>query len=118
MEHKKLDVWNESIKLVTEIYKLTRRYPREEVYGITSQIRRASVSIPSNIAEGAARYSDKEFIQFLYMALGSLSEVETQIVISLELGYLSEGKDVFDRITKIKQMLLGLIKYLKGKRKA
>jgi four helix bundle protein len=116
MEHKKLDVWNASIRLVMEIYNATKKFPKEEVYGITSQLKRASVSIPSNIAEGAARHSDKEFVQFLYMALGSLSEVETQIVISVELGYLANPQKTFEQITKIRQMLLGLIRYLKGKR--
>ncbi|MFH1386251.1 MAG: four helix bundle protein [bacterium] len=115
MEHKKLDVWHESIKFVADIYKLTKEYPKEELYGLTSQIRRAAVSVPSNIAEGAARSSDREFVQFLYISLGSLSEVETQMIISIELGYLSEGNNIFGQVTKIKQMLLGLIRYLKGK---
>ena len=116
MEHKQLDVWNESIKLVTEVYKITKSYPKEEIYGLTSQIRRAAISVPSNVAEGAARNSDKEFIRFLYTALGSLSEVETQIIISVELRYLSNPEELFKKITSVKKMLLGLIKYLKGKK--
>ena len=116
MEHKQPDVWNESIKLVTEVYKITKSYPKEEIYGLTSQIRRAAISVPSNVAEGAARNSDKEFIRFLYTALGSLSEVETQIIISVELRYLSNPEELFKKITSVKKMLLGLIKYLKGKK--
>ena len=67
MNHKKLDVWIESIKLIKFIYKITQKFPKDEIYGITSQIRRSSISIASNIAEGAARYSDKTFIRFLYI---------------------------------------------------
>jgi len=87
MNHKDLEVWKESMLLAKEAYLLTKSFPKEELYGITSQIRRASVSVPSNIAEGAARSSDKEFIQFLYISLGSLSELETQILLSRDLGY-------------------------------
>ena len=80
--HKDLKVWEKSIDLAEEIYKITKNFPKEELYGITSQIRRAAVSISANIAEGAARNSNKEFIQFLYIALGSLSELETELIIS------------------------------------
>ena len=79
--HKDLDVWNKSIELAEKIYKVTSSFPKEEQYGIVSQIRRSVVSISSNIAEGAARNSKKEFIQFLYIALGSLSELETQLIL-------------------------------------
>ena len=75
--HKDLEVWKKSMDLVSNIYKITESFPNKELYGLTNQIRRAAVSIPSNIAEGAARNSKKEFIQFLYIALGSLSELET-----------------------------------------
>ena len=75
MNHKDLDVWKESMNLAREVYLLTQTFPKEERYGITSQIRRSAVSIPSNIAEGAARSSDKEYIQFLYISLGSLAEL-------------------------------------------
>ena len=86
--HKDLEIWKMGIELVEKIYKGTNGFPREEIYGITSQMRRASVSIPSNIAEGAARNSGKEFIQFLYISLGSLSELETQVIIVNKIGYL------------------------------
>ena len=116
MNHKDLDVWKESIGLVSEIYKSTKKYPKEELYGLVSQIRRASVSVPSNIAEGAARSSDRELVQYLYIALGSLSELETQIIISVELGYLADSGRIIDRVVKVRRMLLGLIKYLKAKK--
>ena len=86
--HKDLEVWKKSMDLVSNIYKITESFPNKELYGLTNQIRRAAVSIPSNIAEGAARNSKKEFIQFLYIALGSLSELETQIIIANRLEYL------------------------------
>lgn len=113
MNHKELDVWKESIELTKKIYNITKNFPKEELYGLTNQIRRASVSIPSNIAEGSTRNSDKEFIQFLYVSLGSLAELETQLIISKEIGY---NKYLFEEeIEKIKKMILGLIKYLKNK---
>jgi four helix bundle protein len=76
--HKDLEVWKNSIKLVTTIYTVTKSYPKEELFGLTNQMRRSAVSIPSNIAEGAARNSKKEFIQFLHIARGNLAELETQ----------------------------------------
>ncbi len=115
MDHKDLDVWKKSIDFVVTIYKLTERFPKEEIYGLTHQLRRASVSIPSNIAEGAARGSDKEFIHFLYIALGSLSEIETQIIIAKKLGLIKDDKTTLESILSIRKMLLGLIKYLKNK---
>jgi four helix bundle protein len=78
MDHKDLDVWKKSMALVVLIYDITSKFSSDERFGLTSQMRRAAVSIPSNIAEGAARKGDKEFIQFLMIALGSLSELETQ----------------------------------------
>ncbi len=116
MNHKELEVWKESMILAREAYLLTKGFPKEELYGITSQIRRASVSIPSNIAEGAARSSDKEFIQFLYISLGSLSELETQFLLSKDLKFI-ENLEVLHKIESIKMKLLGLIKYLKNKKK-
>ena len=80
--HKDLAVWKKSMDLVTDVYELTSKFPREEQFGLTNQMRRSAVSVPSNIAEGAARNSTKEFIQFLYYSLSSLSELETQLLIS------------------------------------
>lgn len=113
--HKDLDCWKESIELVVDIYNLTKSFPSNENYGLTSQIKRASVSVPSNIAEGAARQTTKEFIQFLYIALGSLSEVETQLVIAQKVKLITDIKDINDRIILVRKLLTGLIKYLKGK---
>lgn len=115
MDHKDLDVWKKSMESVIEIYRITGSFPKTEIYGLTNQLRRAAVSIPSNIAEGAARNSDKEFIHFLYIALGSLSETETQIIIASSLGYLKKNQSIMDNLLTIRKMLLGLIKYLKNK---
>lgn len=110
--HKDLEIWQNGIELVVQIYEITSKFPKTEIYGLTSQLRRSAVSVPSNIAEGAARNSDKEFIQFLYISLGSLSELETQLIIAEKIGY---GNAVFlnDLIEKIRRMTLNLIKFLK-----
>ena len=110
--HKDLTVWKRSFGLVILLYKITSKFPKDEQYGLTSQIRRSAISIPSNIAEGAARSSKKEFIQFLYIALGSLSELETQVFIASELHYLAPD-EILPTIEEIRKMLLGLIKKLK-----
>src|SRR4051812_40675889 len=109
--HKKLDVWKEAVAFASDIYKTTEGFPKHEMYGLTSQMRRAVVSIPSNIAEGAARFSPKEFAQFLGMAGGSLSELDTQIEIASNLGYLTfNQKDSLEvRMVSISRMLAGLI---------
>jgi four helix bundle protein len=83
--HKDLKVWQESIRLVTTIYDKTKSFPKDEIFSLTSQIRRCAISIPSNIAEGAARESNKEFIRFLYIAQGSISELDTQLLIAYNL---------------------------------
>jgi four helix bundle protein len=116
MMHNDLEVWKKSIDFVTEIYKITKEFPKEEIYGLTSQIRRAAVSIPSNIAEGSGRKSDKEFIQFLYIALGSVAETETQLIIASKINYLENSENIIKETETIRRMLLGLIKHLKGKR--
>ena len=110
--HKDLDVWKKSIAFVKEIYEITKWFPKEEIYGLTNQLRRASVSIPSNIAEGAARKGKVEFSRFLYIALGSLSEVETQLIISKEIEFIDKKKldDLILELTSIRKMLIGLIK--------
>ena len=115
--HKDLDVWKRSVVLVTFIYEATKKIPKEEMYGITNQIRKAAVSIPSNIAEGAARNHSKEFIQFLYISLGSISELETQVIISLNLGFLIQDDSIKiqNELTELRRMILGLIRSLKNK---
>jgi four helix bundle protein len=92
---------------------MTCNFPKEELYGLTSQMRRSAVSIPSNIAEGAARNSNKEFLQFLYVSLGSLSELETQLIISKNLGFQTDSK--LDSIEILRRKMLNFIKYLKKK---
>jgi|AntAceMinimDraft_16_1070373.scaffolds.fasta_scaffold451022_1 four helix bundle protein len=113
--HKDLDAWRKSLDLVEMVYKVTKEFPKEELYGLTNQLRRAAVSIPSNIAEGAGRGSKKEFIQFLHIALGSLSEVETQLIIAKRLGYLDNLDSIEEQIQTVRKLILGLIRYLRAR---
>ncbi len=113
MYYKDLEVWKEAIQLVNEVYKLTENFPKSEIFGLTNQIRRSVVSIPSNIAEGTVKYSDKDTLKFLDIALGSLAELETQVLISQNLGYISEVRVINDSISRINALLLGLIKFYK-----
>ena len=110
--HRDLEVWKKSIDLVTLIYKHTADNPKEEMYGLTSQIRRCAVSIPSNIAEGSARTTKKDFSHFLAIALGSAAELETQLIISRNLGFLQDAvlDDLVLELTSIRRMTLGLRK--------
>ena len=104
-------VWQKSMKLVTEVYKVTSIFPKEEAYGLTSQIRRCAVSIPSNIAEGYGRRSTADYVRFLRMATGSLFELQTQLEIAVNVGYLESddfSKEI-DRCREIDRMLSGLI---------
>jgi four helix bundle protein len=115
--HEKLDVWMKSIDLVVRIYKATEGFPKEEKFGLTSQIRRAAVSVPANIAEGAGRRSEKEFAYFLSNAQGSASEIETELLIAHRLGYMNP--EVFNELQKsldkIGQMLHGLARHVRTK---
>ncbi len=113
--HKDLDVWKRAIELAKDVYELTKNYPKEELYGLVSQMRRSAVSIASNISEGAARQGKKEFIQFLYIALGSASELDTQIEISKSTGNGETSKldAIQNNMENIKKMLSGLIRSLK-----
>lgn len=112
--HKKLQVWQQSMNLVIEVYRITEKFPSKEIYGLTSQIRRAVVSIPSNIAEGAARQTKKEFINFLHIAQGSLSELDTQIELANQLEYLNDKarNSLNSQMEQIDKMLTGLIRHL------
>ncbi|MEK7336824.1 MAG: four helix bundle protein [Nitrospirota bacterium] len=112
--HKDLDVWKKAMDLVTHVYTLTSQFPKEELYGLTSQIRRSAVSIPSNIAEGAARHSRKEFIQFLHIASGSVAELETQILLAARMGFAS-ATSTLPHIEEVRKLLLGLLRALKKK---
>ena len=111
--HKELDVWKLAIDFVVDIYQITKKFPKDERYGLISQMRRSAVSIPSNIAEGAARRTDKENIQFLHISLGSISELETQLIIANRLDYGS-FQDEIRKITTIKSKLINYIKYIKN----
>lgn len=110
MLHKDLDVWILSMELVTDIYALTTSFPVTERYGLTQQIRRAAVSIPSNIAEGSARKNPREFIQFLYYSLGSAAELETQLELAKRLCYLKDDPGLCIKVCRIGSMLVRLIK--------
>ena len=110
-DYKELRVWKEAMILVREVYRVTRSFPKDELFGLTSQMRRAAVSVPSNIAEGRGRYSQREFAQFLYRARGSLLELETQILISGDLGHTNETvcQQLGDRTRQLARTLNGLI---------
>ncbi|MCX7771408.1 MAG: four helix bundle protein [Proteobacteria bacterium] len=109
--HKDLDVWKEGIELVVEVYNLVKGFPKVEIYGIVDQIKRAVISIPSNIAEGASKNSKKEFLRHLFISLGSLSELETQLIIAKKLGFF-DSEEIFKSIDKERYKIIGLIKYL------
>ena len=115
MDHKNLEAWKEATKFITEIYRITQNFPQHELYGLTNQIRRSAVSIPANISEGCARQSDKETIQFLYISIGSIAELETELLIAQNLGYTSNIDEIMEKLIKIRSLVLGLIKYLKNK---
>ncbi len=104
------------MELVVRIYRLTKELPSEEQFGLTSQMRRSVISVPCNIAEGAARSSKKEYMQFLYISLGSLAEIETQIDIAERLQYFHETKSLTEDILEIRKMLLGLIAFVARKK--
>ena len=117
--HKDLQIWQKGISFVKTVYEATASYPQAEQFGLTSQMRRSAVSIPSNIAEGCGRNSNKELVQFLYIALGSSSELETQIIISNELGFLNKEKtdSILSMINEIIRMTSSLIQSIKTRTK-
>jgi len=106
--HQNLDAWQQAMRLVRMTYLATRSFPTDERFGLITQMRRAAVSIPSNLAEGSARNSKKEMAQFVGIAKGSLSELETQMLISSDLGYLPSQHEVFIQIERVAQLLSGL----------
>ncbi len=113
--HHRLEAWSKSVDLVTEVYRETERFPKEERYGLSSQIRRAAVSIPANIAEGAGRNSQKEFAYFLSNSQGSASELETELIIAHKLGYLDEAtfSRLVSELERIGRLITGLSRYVK-----
>ena len=110
--YREIKVWQKAIELVADIYSCTRSFPREELYGLAGQLRRVAVSIASNIAEGKGRRTDREFLQFLHHARGSVFEVETQLTIASRLGYMPEAEvlRLGHSASEIARMLNGLIK--------
>lgn len=114
--YRDLVVWQKSVKIVTEIYELLKEMPQEETFGLTSQIKRSSISIPSNIAEGFGREHTKDFIRFLQISRGSLFELQTQLEICANLSYLKheEWEDIFVKLMEIEKMINSLIKKLKS----
>jgi four helix bundle protein len=115
--YRELKVWQRSYRLCLEIYKITKRLPNEERYGLTSQIRRAAVCVPSNMAEGYGRKTTPEYIRFLYIAYGSICELETQILLSGDLGYIETGnlEILQEGIGEVERMLKALTKSLERK---
>lgn len=111
---RELNVWKKAVDLSTKIYKITEEYPKEEIYGLTSQTRRCTVSISSNIAEGAGRRSRKEFRQFLDIATGSCYELETQLIISQNLSYIDNDsfETILESLIEIQKMIYALVKSL------
>jgi four helix bundle protein len=112
--YKELIVWQRAMELVKEIYNLTKKLPKEEKFGLTSQMQRAAVSIPSNIAEGQARNGTKEFVQFLSIATGSKAELQTQLLICVDIGYLLESdiNNAMNLSEEVGKMLFSLVKNL------
>jgi four helix bundle protein len=113
--HRDLEVWQKAMDFVLEVYSITSRFPKSEAYGLTSQLRRASISIPSNLAEGAGRKGNKEFMHFLNIAQGSISEFDTQLELAYRLQYINKQdySNLINRVTEISNMLYGLAKALK-----
>ena len=112
--YRDLDIWSKGIRVVKDVYKLTENFPKQEIYGLTSQMRRAAISIPSNVAEGFRRYHNKEYRQFLYISLGSCAELETQVTIAKELEYIAEAREVelLEELDHLCRMISNLIKKL------
>ena len=113
--YKDLQVWRESMEFAVDVYRLTENFPHSDLYGLTRQIRRSSVSVPSNIAEGSGRKYTKEYVHFLHISKGSLLELETQLEISNRLGYTKNVEYFNERIKHIRVMLISLIHPLEKK---
>ena len=116
--HRNLIAWQKAIELVIEIYDVTKNFPKEEMFGLTSQIRRAAISVPSNIAEGAADRTTQQFSNFLSNSIGSLNEIDTQLTLSLRLGYLTEKEyhHLYELLDECLALTYGLRKSLRSKK--
>lgn len=112
--YKQLKIWQKGIEIVKDIYQITEKFPKEELYGLTSQMRRAAISTPSNIAEGFKRFHSKEYKQFLHISLGSLAELDTQCIIAKELGFMKEEdlSMISEKIDHICKMISSLLNKL------
>ena len=110
--HKELDVWKLSMELAKDIFRIVDTFPKKELFGLSLQMKRCALSIPSNIAEGAGRKTKKDFRNFLYIAQGSLNELDTQVEIAYSLGYISKNvyNELEEKILRVGQMIAGLIK--------
>ncbi len=113
--HKRLEAWKLGMELATAVYRVTSEFPAEERYGLTAQMRRAAVSVPSNIAEGAARSTKRDFVNFLHTARASLSELDTQVQLAVALGYAQDNavRPIDELMTKVDKTVAGLIKFLR-----
>jgi four helix bundle protein len=109
--HRDLEAWKKAMELARGVYAVTSSFPRREGWGLVDQMRRAAVSVPSNIAEGAARDGKTEFSRFLRIAMGSLAELETQILLAQDLGYLPEDRSPMDLLQEVRRLLSGLIRH-------
>jgi four helix bundle protein len=116
--YRDLEVWQRSMKLAKRIYQVTQKFPSDERFGLTNQLRRASVSVPSNLAEGHARFGPGEFSRFISIAMGSVAEIETQILLSTDLGYLTGelSREILEDLETIGKMLRGLAKSISKRR--
>ena len=117
MNHKDLEVWKKAMDLVVAVYEVSNAFPDTERYGLTQQMRRSAISIPSNIAEGAGRKGSKEFIQFVSIALGSLSELETQLILSSRLNYIHDDAPIMEDLIRVRQLLIGFRNHLQKNNK-
>lgn len=115
MYHKDLEAWKKSIDLVKDVYKITSSFPNSELYGLVSQMRRSAISIPSNLAEGSAKFSDNETLRFIDISLGSLAELETQVIIAKELNFIEDNIELLEKIKQLNALYIGLRKHLKAK---
>lgn len=112
MDYKELDIWIQARELVKTVYVLTKSFPDDERFSLTSQVRRCAVSVPSNISEGCGRQTAKETIHFLHIARGSIYELETQLILASDLNYISSGTNtVLEEIERVKKLLNGFINY-------
>lgn len=117
-DYRELKVWQKAIVLTRNIYQITQKFPDAERFGLVSQMRRAAVSVPSNIAEGNARQSAKDYLRFLVTARGSLAELETQLIIATDLSILSDPAPIMEAVSEVKRMLQGLIQSLHHRRRS